>query len=185
MQNKRRIQASVFRDETINDIKALEDRRYRAVTDGDPAVLDELCWDDLIYTHSKGDHADRSYNIDTPHVPRCLLSRFPAAKRSSLPMADASSFSQAGDDPGPGVSAEREKKATRAQRCALAALRLDVQGQLLVTKRIKTAGESKNSTLPPVGWTPADRAALPGSLGGGFGWLCYQFTFADDTLVRI
>jgi hypothetical protein len=29
---------------------------------GDAAVLDELCSDDLIYTHSKGDHDDkRSY----------------------------------------------------------------------------------------------------------------------------
>ena len=30
--------------------------------DGDTAVLDELCSDDFIYTHSKGDHDDkRSY----------------------------------------------------------------------------------------------------------------------------
>jgi hypothetical protein len=30
--------------------------------DGDTAVLDELCSDDLIYAHSKGDHDDkRSY----------------------------------------------------------------------------------------------------------------------------
>ena len=47
---------------TINEIKALEDRRYRAMIDGDTAVLDALCSDDLIYTHSKGDHDDkRSY----------------------------------------------------------------------------------------------------------------------------
>ena len=46
----------------INEIKALEDRRYRAMLDGDTAVLDALCSDDLIYTHSKGDHDDkRSY----------------------------------------------------------------------------------------------------------------------------
>ena len=36
------------------NIKALEDRRYRAMIAGDAAVLDELCSDDLIYTHSKG-----------------------------------------------------------------------------------------------------------------------------------
>jgi ketosteroid isomerase-like protein len=49
-------------DIAINEIKALEDRRYRAMIDGDTAVLDELCSDDLIYTHSKGDHDDkRSY----------------------------------------------------------------------------------------------------------------------------
>ena len=49
-------------DEAIEDIKALEERRYRAMIAGDAAVLDELCSDDLIYTHSKGDHDDkRSY----------------------------------------------------------------------------------------------------------------------------
>ncbi len=49
-------------DIAINEIKGLEDRRYRAMIDGDTAVLDELCSDDLIYTHSKGDHDDkRSY----------------------------------------------------------------------------------------------------------------------------
>ena len=49
-------------DFAINEIKALEDRRYRAMLDGDTAVLDALCSDDLIYTHSKGDHDDkRSY----------------------------------------------------------------------------------------------------------------------------
>ena len=47
---------------TINEIKALEDRRYRAMIDGNTGVLDALCSDDLIYTHSKGDHDDkRSY----------------------------------------------------------------------------------------------------------------------------
>ena len=46
----------------IDEIKALEERRYRAMIAGDAAVLDELCSDDLIYTHSKGDHDDkRSY----------------------------------------------------------------------------------------------------------------------------
>jgi hypothetical protein len=43
-------------------IKALEDRRYSAILAGDMAVLDELCSDDLIYTHSKADYDDkRSY----------------------------------------------------------------------------------------------------------------------------
>ena len=49
-------------DITINEIKGLEDTRYRAMIDGDTAVLDALCSDDLIHTHSKGDHDDkRSY----------------------------------------------------------------------------------------------------------------------------
>ncbi len=49
-------------DVAIEEIIALEDRRYRAMIAGDAAVLDELCSDDLIYTHSKGDHDDkRSY----------------------------------------------------------------------------------------------------------------------------
>ena len=49
-------------NEAINEIRAMEDWRYRAMLDGDTAVLDTLCSDDLIYTHSKGDHDDkRSY----------------------------------------------------------------------------------------------------------------------------
>jgi Domain of unknown function (DUF4440) len=43
----------------IAEIKALEDRRYRAMLAGDIAVLDELCSDDLIYTHSKADFDDK------------------------------------------------------------------------------------------------------------------------------
>jgi len=45
-------------DLAVKKIQALEDR-YRAMIDGDIAVLDELCSDDLIYTHSKGDHDDK------------------------------------------------------------------------------------------------------------------------------
>jgi hypothetical protein len=48
----------------INEIKALEDRRYRAMLDADIAVLDALCSDDLIYTHSKGDHDDKRSYLD-------------------------------------------------------------------------------------------------------------------------
>ena len=49
-------------DVAIDEIKALEDRRYRAMLAGDTAVLDELCSGDLIYTHSKADFDDkRSY----------------------------------------------------------------------------------------------------------------------------
>jgi hypothetical protein len=49
-------------DAAIQEIKALEDRRYRAMLAGDTAVLDDLCSDDLIYTHSKADYDDkRSY----------------------------------------------------------------------------------------------------------------------------
>ena len=48
-------------DAAIDEIKALEIRHYRALA-GDAAVLDELCSDDLIYTHSKADYDDkRSY----------------------------------------------------------------------------------------------------------------------------
>jgi hypothetical protein len=46
-------------DVAIDEIKALEDRRYRAMIAGDTAVLDELCSDDLIYTHSKADFDDK------------------------------------------------------------------------------------------------------------------------------
>jgi ketosteroid isomerase-like protein len=49
-------------DAAIEEIKALEDKRYSAMLAGDAAVLDELCSDDLIYTHSKADFDDkRSY----------------------------------------------------------------------------------------------------------------------------
>ena len=57
-------------DEAIDEIKALEDRRYRAMLAGDAAALDELCSDDLIYTHSKADYDDkRSYlhKVGTRH----------------------------------------------------------------------------------------------------------------------
>ena len=46
-------------DVAIEEIKALEDRRYRAMLAGDTVVLDELCSDDLIYTHSKADFDDK------------------------------------------------------------------------------------------------------------------------------
>ena len=46
-------------DAAIDEIKALEDRRYRAMIAGDTAVLGELCSDDLIYTHSKADYDDK------------------------------------------------------------------------------------------------------------------------------
>src|SRR5277367_2573652 len=46
-------------DVAISEIKTLEDRRYQAMLDADIAVLDALCSDDLIYTHSKGDHDDK------------------------------------------------------------------------------------------------------------------------------
>jgi ketosteroid isomerase-like protein len=59
-------------DIAINEIKALEDRRYRAMIDGDTAVLDELCSDDLIYTHSKGDHDDKRA-ISTRSTPATSL----------------------------------------------------------------------------------------------------------------
>jgi Domain of unknown function (DUF4440) len=48
----------------IDEIKTLEDRRYRAMLDADTAVLDALCSDDLIYTHSKGDHDDKRSYLD-------------------------------------------------------------------------------------------------------------------------
>jgi hypothetical protein len=46
-------------DGVIDEIKALEDRRYRAMLAGDAAALDDLCSGDLIYTHSKADYDDK------------------------------------------------------------------------------------------------------------------------------
>jgi predicted nucleic acid-binding OB-fold protein len=55
-------------DGVIDEIKALEDRRYRAMS-GDAAVLDDLCSGDLIYTHSKADYDKRCYlhKVGTRH----------------------------------------------------------------------------------------------------------------------
>jgi ketosteroid isomerase-like protein len=46
-------------DAAIEEIKALEDKRYQAMIAGDVAALNDLCSDDLIYTHSKADHDDK------------------------------------------------------------------------------------------------------------------------------
>src|SRR4029077_8469179 len=46
-------------DPAREEIKALEDKRYRAMIAGDVAVLDDLCSDDLMYTHSKADYDDK------------------------------------------------------------------------------------------------------------------------------
>ena len=59
---RRRVNHMPKNEAAIAEINALEDRRYRAMLAGDMAVLDELCSDDLIYTHSKADYDDkRSY----------------------------------------------------------------------------------------------------------------------------
>ena len=49
-------------DGVFDEIKALEDRRYRAMLAGDAAALDDLCSGDLIYTHSKADR-DEYYRL--------------------------------------------------------------------------------------------------------------------------
>ncbi len=41
-------------DVAVREVLAAEDRRYRAMTDADLAVLDELCADELSYAHSNG-----------------------------------------------------------------------------------------------------------------------------------
>ena len=46
-------------DAAREEIKALEDKRYRAMIAGDVAVLNDLCSDDLTYTHSKADYDDK------------------------------------------------------------------------------------------------------------------------------
>lgn len=39
-------------EDVADQIRALENRRYQALTDGDVAALEELFADDLVYTHS-------------------------------------------------------------------------------------------------------------------------------------
>ncbi len=41
-------------------IEELEDRRYQAMIDGDLATLDELCSDDLVYTHSNAERDSKA-----------------------------------------------------------------------------------------------------------------------------
>jgi hypothetical protein len=44
----------------VQDVLAAEDRRYRAMQDGDLATLDELCADALSYAHSSGTRDTKS-----------------------------------------------------------------------------------------------------------------------------
>jgi hypothetical protein len=44
----------------VQDVLAAEDRRYRAMQDGDLATLDELCADGLSYAHSSGTRDTKS-----------------------------------------------------------------------------------------------------------------------------
>jgi ketosteroid isomerase-like protein len=39
----------------LEEIRALENRRYQAMTDGDVGTLAELCAEDLVYTHSNAE----------------------------------------------------------------------------------------------------------------------------------
>ena len=52
--SRRRVNHMPKDEAAIAEIKALEDRRYRAMLAGDMAVLDELCSDDLIYCQHHG-----------------------------------------------------------------------------------------------------------------------------------
>jgi len=51
-------------DGVVAEIRALEDRRYQAMIDGNVAVLDELCSKNLVYTHSRGDNDDKTSYIE-------------------------------------------------------------------------------------------------------------------------
>jgi hypothetical protein len=49
-------------EDIAHRIRALEDARYQAMLDGNISALDELCSQDLIYSHSRGEYDDkRSY----------------------------------------------------------------------------------------------------------------------------
>lgn len=51
-------------DEVAKQIRALEDRRYAAVTEGDIATLDELFSADLVYTHSNAESDSKQSYLD-------------------------------------------------------------------------------------------------------------------------
>jgi uncharacterized protein (TIGR02246 family) len=42
------------------EIRSLEDRRYKAMLDGDLATLSELFSDDLVYSHSRGERDSKA-----------------------------------------------------------------------------------------------------------------------------
>jgi ketosteroid isomerase-like protein len=50
--------------EIIRAIRALEDRRYQAMTDADVATLDELLSDDLVYGHSDATRDTKQSYLD-------------------------------------------------------------------------------------------------------------------------
>ena len=49
---------------TKEDIRKLEDRRYRAMCDADAKALEELLADSLVYTHSYGGSDGKSSYLD-------------------------------------------------------------------------------------------------------------------------
>ena len=49
---------------TKDELRKLEDRRYRAMCDADAATLDELLADTLVYTHSYGGADSKSSYLD-------------------------------------------------------------------------------------------------------------------------
>lgn len=48
----------------VSLIEELENRRYQAMIDADLATLEELCSDDLVYTHSNGERDTKSSYLD-------------------------------------------------------------------------------------------------------------------------
>jgi len=51
-------------EEIAEQVRALEDRRYRAMTDGDVGVLGELFATDLVYTHSDASTDSKQSYLD-------------------------------------------------------------------------------------------------------------------------
>ncbi len=53
-----------MQQEVADQIRALEDRRYQAMTDGDVAALDRLFAADLVYTHSDATSDSKQSYLD-------------------------------------------------------------------------------------------------------------------------
>ena len=49
---------------TKDELRKLEDRRYKAMCDADPTALDELLADSLVYTHSYGGADSKASYLD-------------------------------------------------------------------------------------------------------------------------
>ena len=67
---------------TKEDIRKLEDRRYKAMCDADAKALEELLADSLVYTHSYGGSDSKSSYLDGIRSKKWLYRRIERPKEN-------------------------------------------------------------------------------------------------------